>query len=246
MNLVILFLSFILLYIIFFKNKTHSDINNNVVLKNIYYINLEQSKNRNKLIKEKLKKYNIKATRFNGINGRTYKPNLEDKQIFIDYFNKTADQRLGVFGCLKSHLNLINMAEIQELEYIVILEDDIIIDSKFNIYLSSLIHNLKNIPNWEVCWLSWGKFPSSYKKVKPILDRNLYYFHNQSWNKQGAIGYILSKNGIKNINNLKKNGITKKLHASDWLLIRGLKEKYFIYPSLVKQNHKLQSDIINI
>ena len=217
---------FFLLIIIFlyFNYNKHS-------IKNIYYINLENSVDRLKLMKKKLKKINLKATRYQAINGIQYIPTDEDKIIFSDYFKKKTDQRPGVFGCLKSHLNLIIHAYQKKMDYIIILEDDINFDDKFNEYFKHL---------------SWGKNVSKYKKIANVLDRNLYFCNDQKWNSQGAIGYILSKKGIKNIINIYKKGISPKLHASDWLLIRGLTQKYFIYPPIVEHDNNFDSDILNM
>ncbi len=75
-----------------------------------------------------------------------------------------------------------------------------------------------------------------------IIFQHLKIKLNQQW----AMGYILSNQWIKYIINIYNNGISSKLHASYWLLIKGLTRKYFIYPVIVEHSNQFESDIINM
>ena len=72
------------------------------LLENVYYINLEERKDRKALVETELTKLKWKYDRFNAIR-------LKD----------------GRAGCSMSHLKLLEMAKAKQLEYIVIVEDDI-------------------------------------------------------------------------------------------------------------------------
>lgn len=74
----------------------------NYLLENVYYINLEERKDRKDLVESELKKLKWKYERFNAIR-------LKDGRV----------------GCSMSHLKLLEMAKAKQLEYIVIVEDDI-------------------------------------------------------------------------------------------------------------------------
>jgi len=72
------------------------------MFENVYYINLKHRKDRKKHVEKQLKTLGWKFERFNAI--------------------KNTDGRLG---CSMSHLKLLEMAKEKDLEYIVIMEDDI-------------------------------------------------------------------------------------------------------------------------
>jgi GR25 family glycosyltransferase involved in LPS biosynthesis len=72
------------------------------LLENVYYINLEERKDRKALVESELTKLKWKYERFNAVR-------LKD----------------GRAGCSMSHLKLLEMAKAKQLEYIVIVEDDI-------------------------------------------------------------------------------------------------------------------------
>ena len=72
------------------------------MLKNVYYINLEERKDRKELVENELNELGWEYERFNAI--------------------KTTNGRVG---CSMSHLKLIQMAKEKDLDYIVVLEDDI-------------------------------------------------------------------------------------------------------------------------
>ena len=72
------------------------------MLKNVYYINLEERKDRKELVENELNELGWEYERFNAI--------------------KTTNGRVG---CSMSHLKLIQLAKEKNLDYIVIVEDDI-------------------------------------------------------------------------------------------------------------------------
>jgi hypothetical protein len=72
------------------------------LLENVYYINLENRKDRKEHVENEMKKMRWKCERFNAIR-------LKD----------------GRLGCSISHLKLLEMAKEKRLDYIVIIEDDI-------------------------------------------------------------------------------------------------------------------------
>lgn len=73
------------------------------MLKNVYYINLEERRERKEQVESELNDMGWKYQRFDAIK----------------------DENHGRVGCTMSHLKLLTMAKEQNLEYIVIVEDDI-------------------------------------------------------------------------------------------------------------------------
>ena len=71
-------------------------------LENIYYINLDHRKDRKLHVETQLNNLNWQYTRFNACKNK-----------------------IGELGCTLSHLKLVRMAKEKNLDYIVIVEDDI-------------------------------------------------------------------------------------------------------------------------
>ena len=72
------------------------------MLKNVHYINLEERKDRKELVESELNELGWEYERFNAIKNE-----------------------IGIIGCGMSHLKLIKLAKEKNLDYIVVLEDDI-------------------------------------------------------------------------------------------------------------------------
>ena len=106
------------------------------MLDNVYYINLEERVDRKQLIENELDELGWKYTRFNAI--------------------KTKD---GCVGCTMSHLKILELAKSKNLDYVVVVEDDIqflrkswynkkitdIINSNFEFDVFLLAGNLRSL-----------------------------------------------------------------------------------------------------
>ena len=107
------------------------------MLKNVYYINLEERKDRKELVENELNELGWEYERFNAI--------------------KTTNGRVG---CSMSHLKLIQMAKEKDLDYIVIVEDDIQFMRKswYNEKIKNILDN-----NFDVFLLAGNLRPPIYK-----------------------------------------------------------------------------------
>jgi hypothetical protein len=105
-------------------------------IKHAFYINLEHRTDRKIHVEEQLKNIGIHATRFNAIK-------MEN----------------GAIGCCMSHLKLLEMAKLNKLDHILILEDDImfldpiLFKNQFNKFME--IHG----NNWDVILLAGNNMP---------------------------------------------------------------------------------------
>ena len=142
------------------------------MLKNVYYINLEERKGRKELVESELNELGWKYERFNAIKNE-----------------------IGIIGCGMSHLKLIQLAKEKELDYIVVLEDDIQFMRK-----SWYNEKIKNIleKEFDVFLLAGNLRPPLYK-----INEDIYRI-TKSFT---TTGYIVKKHYYDILINNLKNGL---------------------------------------
>lgn len=178
------------------------------LLENVYYINLEERKDRKDLVESELKKLKWKYERFNAIR-------LKD----------------GRAGCSMSHLKLLEMAKAKHLEYIVIVEDDIqfMKPEQYNYMLSEFNRFMKtNKIEYDVLLLA-GNLRPPVARVNNFITRI-----SKSWT---TTGYIVKKhyydtmiqNFKEGVNLLIKNPQIKGQYEIDtyWHKLQ-VKDRWFI------------------
>jgi GR25 family glycosyltransferase involved in LPS biosynthesis len=174
----LILLLIILLIIFYFLNnylKIHENFisnNKNGIIENtdIFVINLEKDNDRWNYYKN-LNIPSIKINRFNGIYGKDLDRNNLIKSGVLSTTNVLKD---GQLGCALSHMNLWNYSLKYKNKYLLVLEDDVILEK--DIY--NKINNLENyLPeNWDVIFLGgcnvYGKkynekfiIPTKYDKL---------------------------------------------------------------------------------
>jgi glycosyl transferase family 25 len=145
-------------------------------LSNVYYINLTERHDRRAQVEEELYKLNWKYQRFNAIK-------LNDGRV----------------GCSMSHLKLLEMAKENNMEYIVIVEDDIMF-TKPEQYKELLDgFNSLNL-NYDVLLLA-GNLRPPFKKINSNLMQV-----SKSWT---TTGYIVKKHYYDKLIANIREGITK-------------------------------------
>jgi len=112
----------------------------NNIVKNIFYINLDKRIDRKNHIENQLKVLNLTANRFPAIY-----------------------HKFGALGCSLSHLTLLKYAKRENLEYIIIMEDDVIFTNP-SIFLTSLDKFLNDNINFDVLLLA-GNNMGNYEKI---------------------------------------------------------------------------------
>jgi glycosyl transferase family 25 len=109
-------------------------------IKNIFYINLENRPDRKKYFENQMKLLGWNATRFNAIK-----------------------HPIGAIGCSMSHLELLKMAKVNKLDYILIMEDDITFLNP-DIFKNSLKEVLNNNIDFDVLLIA-GNNMGEYTKI---------------------------------------------------------------------------------
>lgn len=150
------------------------------MLENVYYINLENRTDRKELVEKELNDMNWKYERF---------PAIETKQ--------------GIVGCGMSHLKLVQFAKEKNLEYIVIVEDDIQFTNK-PLFNKMLKHFLESNIEYDVLLLA-GNLRNPCYRVNEYLLRVGKSFT--------TTGYIIKRHYYdKLIHNLKE-GLSKLINT---------------------------------
>lgn len=139
----ILILVCIINYFFIVNQINFTDSNFNTIFQ-IYYINIEKRKDRNdfmihEFLKLKNKDYNFNTKRVDAV--------VHAK---------------GAIGCGKSHIKCLELAKSNNLDYVIIMEDDIIIQEEL---INSYFNKIKTINDWDVIILS------GHGKKRPIDDK---------------------------------------------------------------------------
>ena len=200
---------------------------NNKLLENIYFINLDESKDRLKTMNETAKKHNLKFIRYPAFHGK--KINIDDffknKKIIFDYQKKPGD-----LGCALSHIYLWEKLIKKKHEYVLILEDDVILDDNF---IELFDKYYKQVPDdWDMIHLG-----SSWLKGKKISENIL-----KTNNTIGSYAILYKLNTLKEL-------IKKKVPMNNFLdlaigsfITENNKNSYAFYPPLIKHNNNIISD----
>jgi len=188
-------------------------INSLADIKNIFYINLEHRTDRKEHVEKELLKIGIRAQRFNAIK-------MEN----------------GAIGCSMSHLRILQDAQKNNLDHILIVEDDItFLDPElFKNQINKFFETHKN--DWDVILLAGNNMPL-YKNIDDTCI--------QVSRCQTTTGYIVNGHYIKTLLQNVKIGLTHLInkptehskYAIDkyWFILQQLYKWYLIVPLTVVQ-----------
>jgi GR25 family glycosyltransferase involved in LPS biosynthesis len=155
----------------------------NNVFDHIYILNLKEEKEKYNKTQKKLKKYNIKAKRFEAIDGNLYKEEFEKRKKawlknplnFLKYRKGGSLYRsYGAYGCLLSHIEIIRDAIKKKYKNILILEDDILLHKEFDKYFNNYYHQIKD-KSWKFIMLGSSLKMNIIKKKENIQFKNKNY-----------------------------------------------------------------------
>ena len=223
--LVIIVLILLIAYIINSKETFRTNNNNNI---KTYVINLDESRDRLKLISDECKREELNFERFSAINGRK----LDIKNMDI-VENKKMDK--GAIGCSLSHINLWKKAKKNGDKMFIVLEDDCILKSNFKGKLNKLIEEAPK--NWDIIYLGGSNLKG--KKISENLMKPVKVA-KKSTNNTGTYGMLINS---KCVDTLLKYNIPIKENI-DQNIKNNLYEilnVYFAVPPCVIHNNNLDS-----
>lgn len=232
-------------------------------MNNIYYINLDRRVDREKNMINQFKKHNIENyTRISAVDYRNLKNlfngsfSINDKTFYYKNncdlrFKKRSPQTLGTIACVLSHLKTLYIAKQKNLDYVIIMEDDISLDYLSHWELS--FNEMFNLfpKDWNIIQLhTISKY--ILKKIIPktelftkkkLNDNNNFYY-------LGTAFYIISKKGIneildKHFDHLTNTFILKGPHPAADGLLYNINSSYIYNRPLVHTLDKIyESDLV--
>lgn len=148
-----------------------------------FYINMDKDKIRNEEMIQELNKTNLDYERFSGYDGLLLNKNKLKKQEILSNFSILFNTN-KMIGCAYSHIMLYKYIEKLDIDYAVILEDDILVlnpELNYTTEITNLIlkYNLLN-PKWQIIRL-----------------------HSIGFDLGSAAAYIISKNNTHILSNIK-------------------------------------------
>lgn len=205
-----------------------------------YYINLDRSKDRNIVMKEEIAKYNVKnIERFPAVDGKLLKSVNKGEINGYTYQVKNSIS-FSQFGATLSHLLLIKKIHDLNLDYALIMEDDM----HFSLapYWEKSIQDLisQTSKDWELLYLTYSN-KDFFKKRETII------FSEK--NVGGACAYLISKKGCQVlVNKFFKNNqiiINTDTPRVDEDILGIAKRKYAINPIYFINQNPVHETTIN-
>lgn len=205
----------------------------------VFYINLERKKERDLNISSYLVSYFINITRVNAIDGLKLEGNCFKGKI--DYFSYdftdfSEVNNLNEVACLLSHLKVIRIIYQKNLDYALVLEDDVSFEviSKWDESLDEII--LKCPKDFDILKLHFHK-PKLLQNLK-LLNKNIRYrkldfIPNKEWS---TAAMVYSKKGIMsltkkfNYENLVLSPEEYKSLVADYVLYKGFEVYEYTKP----------------
>jgi len=154
----------------------------------IFYINVDERKDRNSLIKQQLLKFDIKATRFSAITPKRFNLNLLKKKFNIRISP-------GEIACVLSHKSIWEEVINKNLPYAMVLEDDIIISRNFKKAIKLIEPLINKCPLIKIeTGLDSVYFGRPYYKLQ-----HSYSVKRIHSNTTGTAGYIINHSLCKEL-----------------------------------------------
>ena len=178
---------------------------------NTFCISLDSHIKRWEKMQARFIEHNIKVTRWRASVGNT----VDIKDNFEEYLNH------GQKGCAQSHINIWRyIKENPQIEYALILEDDVCFDKDWKIKLDCFFKDITD-PNWELILLNASE---------PIHIKNRWIQVEEQFLTGG---YIISQKGVCAIIDMFHNNYS----SSDWMTSRLQKRcnSYSYFPWLIIQ-----------
>jgi GR25 family glycosyltransferase involved in LPS biosynthesis len=225
-NIVFLIFTIIIIIIFFIENKYGFSLKDGL---KIYFINLKKNRDRWENNKSKLPNFHL----FDAIDGSKLSLDKLRKDGFLKEEKKWLGKLgRGGIGCALSHISVINKIKMQNEQYGLILEDDVVIPDNF-------IEQIKKLekyfpPTWDIIYLGGcnirGRKYNNHFLIPEIKSGHNYCCHAILFNKKTINNIINVLNPLQKPIDLQLRSNFNKLKA------------YFLNPSIFFQNKKLFSN----
>lgn len=205
-----------------------------------YLINLDKSNIRLQQADEQLRKYHVDYQRISAVDGRGL-----DVKNYEGYNSALAQKNMGrellgaEIGCFLSHKKCLEEFLTTDADYLLVLEDDLILCENFKVIIQQTIQVLQNRDDWYVINIA-AKKRKMTKVITSIAQHELlhaYYFPVLTlgllWSREGAQKFLQSTF-------VRQIGSPIDVSLQSWLCENG--KGLSFYPPLVTDS-AAQSDI---
>ena len=193
----------------------------------------------------------LQFERFNAVDGYKVISTTQLQRIFN---NNDYNMKVGMVGCLMSHIKMCIELINSEYDIYCILEDDIEITTNFENKFLNIIKQLKNT-NWDLVYLGHhlrnlnDKEYSYNKQIQPVIEQTNVYNSFQI-SLGGTIGYLITKSGaIKLLDFISENGSTNCIDTLQQKSANILNIYYcnphLIYSECFRDENNIDTDIQN-
>jgi GR25 family glycosyltransferase involved in LPS biosynthesis len=200
----------------------------------VFWINLNRSPDRKIQMEQIFNSYDINNVRIEAIDGNN---------IDIEQYKKTYDINPTMskyeIACACSHLKAIQIAYDKNLEYAVIMEDDINLNYfKYHTNTFKILLNELEKVNGSCLQLCLTNTKKEFAYVS--TDANLL---SKGWTNSGG-AYLITKQGMKNVLDMMK--LTKQLNVSEVIIFKNINnymtKPYFSYCFLYEMKSTIRDN----
>lgn len=224
----------------FFQDPIHKK---KIKLDKIYYINLDRRPDRQQHFLQQCRQENIDMKliqRFQAIDGKTLKLKKEEEKLFENCDYKNEPYKKNIMGNQLSHYYILQDMIINNYQYILILQDDVVFKKDFNKYLDQVLNSIPD--DAEIVNIGLHKH-SVYADFKPlnleshenkiycIKDVNSSICIIQNIVNPCSLAYIVTRKGA--INLCRYFQIVGFLKATDWNYNEYLQQRGINYASKI-------------
>lgn len=191
-----------------------------------WVLNLDKRTDRWTKMEKLINENELNAFRIKAIDGMTF--NFEN---YMDLFSlrdfrlrtknpyQTHQYKKGVLGCALSHYkmweSMVQNKNLNNEDYILIIEDDCNFIDNIQIYINSLLDELK-FKQWDICYLGYTDY-SPLDDDKEEGENLIKLSGSKRMRGGGTFGYFLTKSGAKKLYNLANDRNIQQ--AVDWFMI---------------------------
>jgi GR25 family glycosyltransferase involved in LPS biosynthesis len=203
----------------------------------IFWINLKRANTRREKMEECFVKYNLKAERIDAVDG-----NDIDLEEYKKKYNINEKMNKYEVACALSHLNAIETCYKKDLDYALILEDDVTFEY-FDYKKETLVFLLDELKkvngeSIQLCNIVRRKIFTNYANSNKILIKS---------DLAGAQAYLITRDGMKKV--LDNFVDTKNINISEHMIFKiatnYIVKPYFSYPFLNDENgNKINNSFI--
>jgi len=214
----------------------------------VFVLSLVNASERRDKIQAEFSRINLDFEFFDGVYGKDLS-NIQIDKIYDDVkANKYIGRSLtkGEIGATYSHFKMYEKAVAQDLDYLIVLEDDVYFDQRLKLIHDNLVNSVENDPVSRVLFIQEHCNNPNIISNKVAIKLGDFVFNRMFSSEEyfvGAYGYIVNKKALQS---LVANYLKFYFVCDHWFYVRKetkIKEFLFIKKSMVKTNDDVTREV---